>query len=238
MSQISTGITSIYIPHVDISITKEEIVNILEIKHNLGIVEKIECIPKKNIHDGHDYNSCFVFFEKWNESENAEYFLSRLRNGIQTRLYYEERKYWVICLNKSEVAFFRDPLHMDLTVRTHPDITYETINSVMEGLDLGKVHSITMEEDDTQKYEVEWGNVNKNIWDEKVKSTCKLVRITFEFWYRTKTSYNFQSNIQLHNYVVVPVTHGMYMTFYREKASLQGNNPNVWRKMPKLTLIQ
>jgi hypothetical protein len=109
----------------------------------------------------------------------------------------------------------------------------------MEGLDLGKVHSITTEGiiENSHQENVLWG---KSVWEEKVNSSYKLVRITFEFWYRTKTAYNFQLNIRPCNYLVVPVTNEVFLTFYQVKASLEGKNPHVWHKskeMPKLTLI-
>jgi hypothetical protein len=221
---------SIYIPRVDSSIEKAEIARLLDFKFKLGIVSKIECIPR----NGNEYNSCFVFFEKWFDGETAKNLIYRLHSNEQPRLYYNDSKYWIICINHSEVAYYKDPEHMDLILYLHPDFKKETIQSVVEGLDLGTVNSIEItKEQDTPFYEQNplWSHLNKSVWDKKVDIKYITVRIHFDYWYRTKTAYAFQKYLENYGFIDIPVYDGILWTFYKEQPLLEGINPNVWKKI-------
>lgn len=223
---------SIYIPHVFADISKDMVREILEVRYKIGTIEKIECIPKVNEKDGHKYFSCFVFLQ-WSFQSSAMDLLTRLLNGEQPRIKYLGERYWTLCQNQSEVAFYQDPMHMDLVLYLHPDITKETVQVVMDGLDVGTVHSIDVVIGDTEnKYTqpIIWENANKNVWNANVKSIYNTVYIRFEFWYRTKTSYIFQDCIFMDHFIDIPVFDGMAWTFYKEKPKFAGINPNVWKK--------
>ena len=213
---------SIFIPHVFADISKETVVEILQEHYNLGTIAKIECIPKVNQTDGHDYYSCYVFFRFWKNSPDAIYILSRLEKRLITRLKYSGEKYWQICLNISEIAF---------VLYIHPDFKKETIENVIEGLDIGKVNSIEIEEcnDSISKYQgkVMWEHANPVMWQKKMDIKYNTVKIRFDYWYRTKTTYSFQNSIYYNKFTDIPFE-GSIWTFYQEEPKFDGINPFVW----------
>jgi hypothetical protein len=237
MSSIqSVTIPSIYLPHVHATDSKEFVLEVLENKFKLGVISKIECIPKINQTDGHEYYSCFVFFESWGTGENASYVLSRLLCNEQTKIKYSGDKYWVICMNQSVVAFYKDPVHMDLITYLHTDFTTDTVLSVMNGLDLGKIDSVEFIRGSDANYfgeNIIWDKANKSIWDREVPYIYNSVIVRFSFWYRTQTSYAFQYELNQNGYIDIPVSDGLCWTFYSQTPLLDGVNPNVLYKKPK-----
>jgi hypothetical protein len=222
---------SIYLPHVFANITKEFIRDVLQEQFNLGVISKIECIPKFNLVDGHEYFSCFIFFDSWGDGKYPSYLLSRLRGNEQTRLKYSADKYWVICNNQSDVAFYDDPTHIDLVAYLHPDFKLDTVMTVVNGLDLGKINSIELVKNIEESYygpDIFWNQTNTSLRD-KSRFLCNTVNIRFAFWYRTKSTYKFQEELRNRGFVDVPVSDGLVWTFYSQKPLSDGNNPNVWR---------
>lgn len=227
---------SIYLPHVNACYSKEFVREVLENKYNLGIINKIECIPKVNQTDGHEYYSCFIFLDSWGEGEHASYILNRLRCAEQTRIKYSGEKYWVICLNESIVAFYKDPVHMDLITYLHTDFNTDTVLSVMEGLDLGKVDNIEFIRGADDNYfgeNIVWDKANKDIWKSKVPYVYNHVIIRFSFWFRTQTAYAFQMELSQNGHIDIPITDGVSWSFYSHTPLLDGVNPNVWHRIPK-----
>ena len=228
---ISASNPSIYLPHVFSNITKEFIRDVLQDDYKLGVISKIECIPKVNFVDGHEYFSCFIFFDSWGAGENSLYILSRLKYNEQTRLKYSAEKYWVICNNQSEVALYDDPRHIDLVAYLHPDFKIDTVMTVVNGLDLGKINTIELVKNIEENYygpDIVWNQTNPSL-REKSKFGCNTVNVRFAFWYRTKTAYKFQDELQNHGFVDIPVSDGLVWTFYSQKPLSDGINPNVWR---------
>jgi hypothetical protein len=224
---------SIYIPHVNANQTKLFVKDVLENKYNLGVVSKIECIPKVNQVDGHEYYSCFIFFERWGTGEHASYILNRLLHNEQTRLKHTGSQYWVICMNNSVVAFYENPVHMDLISYLHTDFTTETVLSVMEGLDLGKIEHIEFVRGSDDNYygdNVIWNNVNKHMWTKNVPYHYNSVIVRFSFWYRTQTAYAFQSQLNENGFIDIPIFDGVTWTFYSQTPLFDGANPHVWCK--------
>lgn len=203
---------SVYIPHVFSSISKECVLRVFQDKFNLGIVSKIECIPKVNLKDGHEYYSCFVFFEKWNDNSNSKFILNTFKMGTQAKMFYSDNKYWMLGMNKSEVAYYKDPIHTDIVIYDIPlSFPIDYLPSIMESLDLGKIHSYSIKEENM---------------DGKV--ICN-VSIYFEFWYRTKTSYAFQDIVRGNNLIEIKVSDENTLTFYYQSPRFAGINPNVWK---------
>jgi hypothetical protein len=224
---------SIYLPHVDAKHTMLFVKDVLENKYNLGVIRKIESIPKVNQVDGHEYYGCFIFFDSWGTGEHASYILSRLLRNEQTRINHTGSQYWVICMNQSVVAFYENPIHMDLISYLHTDFTTETVLSVMEGLDLGKIEHIEFIRGCDDNYHgdnVIWNKVNKDIWTKKVPYHYNSIIVRFSFWYRTQTAYAFQSELNENGFIDIPVFDGISWTFYSQKPLLDGVNPNVWCK--------
>ena len=224
---------SIYLPHVNASDSKLFVREVLEDKYNLGVISKIECIPKKNQTDGHEYYSCFIFFESWGTGEHASFILSRLMCNEQTRIKYCGEKYWVICVNNSVVAHYKDPVHMDLITYLHTDFSTATVLSVMEGLDLGQIDNIEFIRGADANYfgeNIIWDKANKDMWNLKVPYSYNSVIIRFSFWFRTQTAYAFQGELNQNGFIDITITDGISWTFYSHAPLLDGVNPNVWRR--------
>jgi hypothetical protein len=204
-------VTSFYIPHVPGEILKEKLKEILENKFDIGIITKIECIPKIGNGDRDDNYSCFVFFESLSYSNCSFDIQLKFKKGLQPRLYYDEKKYLVICQNTSEVAYYKDPKHMDLIFYVNKSFKGDSIEylCILEQLDLGEIQTIDM------KNEVD---------------SCHSVKLCFKFWYRTKNAYRFQQELMETGSVKVRIAEDEQWTFYYEKPLLDGVNPNVWYK--------
>lgn len=231
MSSVSSN-PSIYLPHVFSYITKEFILDVLQVKYKLGIISKIECIPKFNVVDGHEYFSCFIFFDSWTDELEASYILSRLKDNQQTRLQYSGEKYWVICNNQSDVAFYADPRHVDLVAYLHPDFKVDSIMTVINGLDLGKVNSVEIVKNIEESYygpDFLWNQTNSSLSD-KSRFKSNTINVRFAFWYRTKSTYKFQEELSEHGHIDIPISEGLVWTFYSQNPLSDGINPNVWRK--------
>ena len=230
----------IYIPYINDTFTIPYIVNILEEKYKIGVIEHIEGVPKVNQKDGHGYFSYFIYMREWNtSSDNAVYILSNLEDGLQTRMYYDDVRYWVICPNTSEVTTLPLPSHMDLSLYLHTDVTPQTIFTVLEALEFGKVHSIqyiTDEPDETDKNKYEnqtvWKGVKKDVWQEKVNSTYNTIHIHFEYWYHTKSAFDFQQELSINKSVDIPIDNSTKWTFYGITPMLQGGNPFIFYPNP------
>ena len=232
--------TCIYIPYIQDTFTIPYIVSVLEEKYQIGVIEHIEGVPKVNQKDGHGYFSYFIYMREWNtESDNAVYLLSNLSDGTQTRMYYDDVRYWVICPNTSEVTTLPLPSHMDLSLYLHTDVTPQTIYTVLEALELGKVYSIqyiTDEPDETDKNKYEnqtiWRGVKKEVWQENVNSSYNTIHIHFEYWYHTKSAFEFQQDLTNNKFVDIPIDNSTKWTFYSIAPMLQGGNPFIFYPNP------
>ena len=131
---------SLFIPHVDKSITMDFVVAVLENKFDLGKVSRIESIPKVSNQDGHEYYCCYVYFDTWTSSPGAVYLQSQFTKGASTKMYYWDKKFWVVCLNTSPLrnTVHEQPKHMSLTTYLPADITIDTCWKVAKALDLGE----------------------------------------------------------------------------------------------------
>lgn len=207
-------VTSFYIPHVPGEILKEQLKEMFEKKFNIGIVTKIECIPKIGNGDRDDNYSCFIFFESLSYSSQSFEIHLNFKKGLQPRLYYELKKYLVICQNTSEVAYFQDPKHMDLTFYVNKQFKGDSMEylCILEQLDLGEIQTIDMKNE---------------------KDSCHSVKLCFKFWYRTKNAYNFQHELMKSGSVKVRIAEDEQWTFYYEKPLFGGINPNVWYRLNK-----
>lgn len=211
---------SFYIPHVFNSLSLQDLAYYLETVENIGVISRIESIPKTNLTDGHEYYSCFVFMEKWNEDEGTKYITDRIYKNDSVRLFYNDTVYITLLPNKSSITQMPDPEHMDLCVCLHEDMKEETVRKVMEGLDVGKVEVV-----DIQPY-TSYTNPN---WYKPVEFKYNLVTIRFKYWYKTRSAYSFQNHMALYGSASVSVF-GVTScwTFYRCPAALTSENPYVW----------
>lgn len=246
-TEVVIYIDSFFIPYVAENITLDMLVDIIETSspykgdddNSIGIVDKIESIPKVNAKTGRAYYSCFVTLKSWAQNGSAHELMMRLYNDNQSRLYFKDNnnvipQYLHILPNKSETSLMNPPKHMDLLIYLHTDVRLETVMGVIEGLDIGKIHSIEAEllssnnSSNGNTCQLKW--VNQDIWRQKVNFQHNVVIITMEYWYKTQTAYAFQKEMDNATFVDVPVYDGTIWTMYETSPKLSGVNPYVWEK--------
>ena len=89
---------SVYIPHIFPNISSKRISDAFE-THSLGIVLDIDIVGKRD-RNGRAYNSAYVHFDKWFDTENAQRFLEFVQNPEkEARLIYEDPWYWIVLPN-------------------------------------------------------------------------------------------------------------------------------------------
>ena len=231
---------SFFIPHVFNHITLNDLVKLIQesspYKGNVGIVDKIESIPKINKTDGHPYYSCFVFMKEWGNNNYAKDLRFKLYNNEQSRIYYKLNNYanveYIVLLpNKSETSLMNAPTHTDLVLYLHTDIRLETVYNIMEGLDLGKIRCIEAELYSSMPTTTSniWNDANPDIWKTKVRTQYNIIHIRFDYWYKTQTAYKFKEEIKKLTYINIPVFDGTIWTFYETDAKYEGVNPYIWQ---------
>ena len=241
------NINSFFMPHVLNHITKEFIANTFR-NLDICVIERIEWKPLN------DYYSCFVFVNEWFNSAASVNFRDRLVNTKKNRIIYSDPWYWNICLNTSEISNYPMPKHMDLEFITHADTSINTIEMVFNALDLGKIHSIEIITGITSGLPLKKGRdytvqsdtitipwfVDENCWRSLVVFNQVLVKVHYEYWYRTLTAVKSQSSLvgwfnpgderfdNLH--LTVPVYNGLiWKVFESSSAPLtSGVNPFIW----------
>lgn len=243
-------IDSFFIPHVFDHVSLDQLVDIIEKSDHykgegdtsIGIVEKIEAIPKIHEKDGHSYYSCFVSLKSWANTDYSRKLMFSLYNDEQTRVYYKandygKASYIVLMPNKSEISMAETPKHSDLVLYLHSDTTYETVLNVIEGLDIGKVHSIEMERvlpitnsPNVDKINVPCEWVNPEMWSRKVCPTYNIVFVRMEYWYKTQTAYSFKQVMNDSTFVELNVFEGTTWTIYETAPKFEGINPYVLMK--------
>ncbi len=225
---------SFFIPHVFDYISLNDLVFLIE-NSTIGIVEKIESIPKINQTDGHNYYSCFVFMKEWMNNDFSQEIQNKLFENSQSRIYYTNiykngnPEYIVILPNKSSTTQKENPKHIDLTLFLHTDVRLETIQSVMEGLDLGKIKYIEFIENNSLFTTTNtWKHANLDIWNKHAGFRYNTVNIRFEYWYKTNTAYEFQNELFTSSFVDIPVFDRTVWSFYELPPLFQSYNPYVW----------
>ena len=88
---------SIVIPRVFKNIGEKRVRAIIY-KLNFGFLQRVDIVPKR----GKDFNVVFLHFSAWNTNPTANAIRSRLDNGEQVKVVYEEPWYWLI--KKSEAT--------------------------------------------------------------------------------------------------------------------------------------
>lgn len=248
---MTTIINSFFMPHVYMNISEEFIAKTFD-SLDICIIERIEKRPQVGS-DGHEYYSCFVFVHEWYNSTTSFNFYDKLVNNKNTRLVYADPWYWNICMNTSEVASYPMPKHMDLEFVTHADTSIQTIEMVFNALDLGKIHSIEIV---TGELSLKAGRdyicpndfiespwcVNTEYWKSLVDFKKVMVKVHYEYWYRTLSAMKFQSCFYTVNepcatehwvsnlHVPVPVYNGLIWKVFKSSTApiTNGANPYIW----------
>ena len=133
---------SVFLPHVDTTMFSfEDIAHQFEQVFQIGVLDRIEAIPKVNQKDGHSYVACYLYFTEWGNTYYAQFLRMQLMYGNQTPMYVQPNLYWMVCPNTSVVYKENIPhaKHMALLVSSNtPNCLMDIIES-FELNDIGKV---------------------------------------------------------------------------------------------------
>uniref|UniRef100_A0A6C0HUU9 Uncharacterized protein n=1 Tax=viral metagenome TaxID=1070528 RepID=A0A6C0HUU9_9ZZZZ len=230
---------SVFVPHVDASFSWEDIAYYFEQVFEIGKLERIEAVPKMNQKDGHPYHACFLYFSHWNNGYNAQNLRLRMMQNMQTRFYVNERLYWMVCPNTSDVFVenLPTPKHMSLTMFVSGKGDLDSIIQTFNDMDLGKV-SITHTRltDETplnqnllvykhiscQGSDIPWVQImNPHAW--------KIV-VEFDYWYHSKSAHEFQKMLDSEKYVILfpDISTRWIVTQYHATPQTDGINPYIW----------
>jgi hypothetical protein len=93
---------SLFIPYVNASCTKEEIIDIFENREKIGKIKCVDMVAKLNPHNK-QFNAVYVHFEHWNTNKNALDFHSKVLNSeTEARMTYKNSLYWIVVKNTSK----------------------------------------------------------------------------------------------------------------------------------------
>lgn len=186
----TVDLMSFYIPHVDANIAFDTVANVFQNQMEVGIVDRIEAVPKVNQTDGHAYHACFVYLREWGNGYNAQFLRNQLVEGKETRVYYMKNFYWKLFANTSVVAKLPMPVNYSLELcipsyYTDP-ITLDSIKKLFDALELGCVSNVRYKQADVK------GTVDV---------TCLVV--DFQYWYHSVNAHKFQQDLDSESQVVI-----------------------------------
>ena len=91
---------NIYIPHVFLNISKEQIIYIFE-NLEIGKISRIDFVIKIG-QNNKCYNSAYIYFEEWYDNTVTKNFQERILNpDKEARIVYDDPYFWVILENKT-----------------------------------------------------------------------------------------------------------------------------------------
>jgi hypothetical protein len=98
---------SICIPRVFKSTTRKDLYGVIE-RLNLGAVERIDMVPKTNDR-GESYYKVFIHFKKWNNKNTVALATrTKLLQGEEIKIVYNEPWFWKCTASRVEKPEFRD----------------------------------------------------------------------------------------------------------------------------------
>jgi hypothetical protein len=95
-----SSVTSLYLPRVFVNIDTERIRGVIEEGYGLGAIDRIDRVPKVD-DKGVKYDSVYVHFKFWYDTETARNFQEKLATGTAVRIVYDDPWYWNAFVNKS-----------------------------------------------------------------------------------------------------------------------------------------
>ena len=116
---------SVFIPHIHITIPKEQVIETFE-NNKIGKVKSVDLVIKKNSGANKEthYHIAFVHFDFWFENEDTRKLQEKILDPLQeARLMYENPWYWVLL--KNHTAFKKRPAFVDIAIAlgTRPSAT-------------------------------------------------------------------------------------------------------------------
>ena len=241
------ALMSIYVPHIDASYTFDVIAHQFEHVFEIGTVDRIEAVPKVNQKDGHAYYACFIYFSKWGNGYNAQYLRNQLMKGEQVRMYYLMDRYWMVCVNTSEVANLPMPENCALSVYMPWDFVQNecidgdtgnyNIANLFHSMEVGAVVPGTWEYDASMTDVHESTKVPREIMGEKYFGDAFPMHVEFAYWYHSANAHEFQKNIEDYGHVIVyPEMEGypdmQWLVMKSSHNDSSGINPYIWYSDP------
>jgi hypothetical protein len=99
ITDLKQNIPVLCIPRVHRNIDETCIRNIFN-SLNMGTLERIDIVIKKNDNKDNNFNRVFVHFREWNDSENARIARERLLEGKEIKIIYDDPWFWKISAYK------------------------------------------------------------------------------------------------------------------------------------------
>jgi hypothetical protein len=94
---LAPNIHVLCIPRVGQNISESRIRSIFD-NLNMGILERIDIVSKKNDKDNNKFNRVFIHFRQWNDSENAIIARQRLLEGKEIKIIYDDPWFWKVSI--------------------------------------------------------------------------------------------------------------------------------------------
>jgi hypothetical protein len=230
---------SVFVPHIDSAFSWDDIVYHFEHTFEIGKLERIEAVPKINQKDGHPYHACFLYFSHWGNGFNAQNLRLRIMQNMQTRFYVTDRLYWVVCPNTSDVYIENLPMpkHMSLTMFVSGNNDLDTIIQTFNEMELGKVstiHTRYLDQNPIQQNLIVYNHISchgSNIpWIQIMNPHAWKIIVEFDYWYHSKSAYEFQKMLASENYVILfpNISTRWVVTNSLENPRTDGINPYIW----------
>jgi len=90
---------SLFVPHVFPNFTKEYVATIFE--KIIGPVEQVDFVLKQD-RSGKEFNSVYIHFKFWNNTEENKNFQNLLSSQQQARIYHDNPWYWIVLPNNTK----------------------------------------------------------------------------------------------------------------------------------------
>jgi hypothetical protein len=206
---------SVFLPHVDTTrFSFEDIAHQFENVFQIGVLDRIEAIPKVNQKDGHSYVACYLYFTTWGNTYFAQLLRMHLMYGSQTPMYVEPNLYWMVCPNTSVVYTENIPhaKHMALLVCSNTSNSLLDIIESFELNDLGKVsvtksyyvddvpHCASAAVNDAYMALTGLGHPMDSeshlTMSRVLENPREMAVVQFEYWFHSKTAYDFQQCLE------------------------------------------
>ena len=99
LTKLPANIPVLCIPRVHRNIDEISIRKIFN-ELNMGILDRIDIVIKRNDNKDNNFNRVFVHFREWNDSENAQRARERLLEGKEIKIIYDDPWFWKVSAYK------------------------------------------------------------------------------------------------------------------------------------------
>lgn len=158
---------SICIPRVFPNITREQIKNTFK-KLKLGFIERIDMVQREN-EKGEKFQRVFIHFKFWFQTKYAENVKTKLMNGHDIKIVYDDPWFWKVSMSKVTKPNFQENTQENLGV-THSYGTPKKIQSQRKptlSIDISSIQKKEVENTVQEKHQEkeQKGQKEKNMID-------------------------------------------------------------------------